>query len=122
MNQTNQIDQMSAERAVDHQSVGSRLRLTGEDSCLNTQYDVIMGHTQPEPPPGCQALGWLLVNAMGAPAPRDPELRLPPSLVRLVALVYLVHLVCLILGLGKNQINETNQMNPTDETTGVTSS
>jgi hypothetical protein len=32
---------------------------------------VILGHTQPELP-GC-----LRVNATGAPAPRDPELRLP---------------------------------------------
>jgi hypothetical protein len=34
--------------------------------------DLILGHTQPELP-GC-----LRVNATGAPAPRDPELRLPP--------------------------------------------
>ena len=78
MNQTNQIDQMLAERAVNNQSVGSRLRLSGEDSRLITQHDVILGQTQPEPPPGCQTLGWLFVNATGAPAPRDPELRLPP--------------------------------------------
>ena len=69
---------MLAERAVNNQSVGSRLRLSGEDSRLITQHDVILGQTQPEPPPGCQTLGWLLVNAMGAPALRDPELRLPP--------------------------------------------
>jgi hypothetical protein len=38
--------------------------------------DVILEHTQPEPPPGC-----LSVNATGAPALRDPELRLPPSVL-----------------------------------------
>jgi len=40
--------------------------------------DFILGHTQPEPPPGCQPPGCLHVNAKGAPALRDPELRLPP--------------------------------------------
>ena len=97
-----QIDQMSAERVVNDQSMGSRLRLSGEDSCLITQHDMIRGYAQPEPPPGCQTLGWLLVNAMGAPAPRDPELRLPPSLVHLVPLVCLVYLVCLVSLVERN--------------------
>ena len=63
---------------------------------MKTHSDLILGHTQPEPPPGCQAPCCLPVNAMGAPAPRDPELRLPPFLVHLVYLVCLVSLVYLV--------------------------
>jgi hypothetical protein len=74
---------------------------------------LILGHTQPELP-GC-----LRVNATGAPAPRDPELRLPPSLVHLVSLVCLLYLVCLVFWLNEsnqiNQINKTNQMNQTNQ-------
>ena len=78
---------------------------------MKTRYDLILGHTQPEPPPGC-----LLVDATGAPALRDPELRLPPFnwLIWSVSFLWSIWLVWFN---QINKINQTNQLNETDQTT-----
>ena len=45
-----------------------------------TNGNVILEQTQPDPPSGCEPHDRLSVNATGAPALRDPELRLPPCI------------------------------------------
>jgi len=47
-----------------------------------TNGNLILEQTQSESPPDCESPGCLSVDATGAPALRDPEPRLPPSMAR----------------------------------------
>jgi len=46
-----------AGRAVDQQSLGSRVSTQWRGFTPENSMALIPGHTQPEPPPGCQPLG-----------------------------------------------------------------
>ena len=46
-----------AGRAVDQQSLGSRVSTQWRGFTPENAMALIPGHTQPEPPPGCQPLG-----------------------------------------------------------------